>query len=200
MLNFSGRARAITTATLLTSTLLVGAAQGAAGARGTVPTVYQSAVSTTVTISNTPRAQSGDCVDVNVSVTSDAGTPTGTVTFSVDGTAANSAAVPAGGTVTQVIGCSRAARFRTLSLGPHTLAAQFVPSGNWAPSHGSGQVVITAGAVVNPTSLPTGVDAGLGQFGAASSSAGIDPRPWISGTALVLAIGFVARFRRRARG
>lgn len=188
-------------ATLVTSTIIITLDQGGATAQGTMPTAYQAAVSTTVTISNTPRAKAGDCVGTTITVSSDAGTPTGTVTFSVDGTATGPSVLPSSGTVDEVIGCSRAARFRSLSVGPHVLTAAFVPSGNWAPSHGTGEVVITAGSVINPSSIPVSVDAGLGQFGPPSSSGGSDPRPWISGSALVLAVGVVAGYRRRrARG
>lgn len=195
---------------------------GAAGAASSVaPAAYQGAISTVVTITAIPRQQQSTCVDVHITVSSDAGQPTGTVHFSIDGQIVDNRAVPSSGSFTEAINCgavgtigrvlhgtvgrdavqdvafvTTSATTPGLTLGTHLLTAAYVPTGNWAPSSASTKIVIYAGTT--GTGLPTGVDAGLATFNQAGAGNGTDLRAAVSGAAMAMALAVIAVYRRRA--
>ncbi|WP_164512520.1 Ig-like domain-containing protein [Nocardioides baekrokdamisoli] len=180
------------------------ATSGAPSVGGLTQAAYQGPASTAASISNAPSFKYGSCVPVRVAITSDAGTPTGTVKFSIDGVVVDTRALPSSGTFTEMVGCCGSRLSAPLSVGTHHFAVDFIPSGNWAPSHSTGQVVILANNGVHPvcggtptSGLPHGVDAGLSTFG---TIAGVDVntlRMIVSGIAVTLAMGVVAVYRRR---
>lgn len=174
-----------------------------APAAGLATAAYQSPIVTSASISNAPSLPYGSCVPVRVSITSDAGTPQGTVRFSIDGVVVDTRALPSSGTFTEMVGCCSSRLSAPLSVGTHHFAVDFIPSGNWAPSHATGQIVIlpsTNGSHPvcggTPTSgLPHGVDAGLSTFGAGAGT--LETRIAVSGIAITLALATVVAYRRR---
>ena len=192
----------VTVAALATIAISI-VAQGPADA-GALHAAYQGAISTSITITNTPSASQGQCVTINVTVTSDAGVPRGSVTFSLDGIITASQLLPASGILSEVLGCSSSPLARALAIGPHTLAAAFVPSGNWAPAHASGHLSILAASTTPAAGgQPTGVDAGLASFGAPAGGLSTDSlstdslSPIVSGLAVLAVIGVIGGYRRR---
>jgi hypothetical protein len=193
------------------------------GVASVAPAAYQGGVTTVVTISVIPRQQQSTCVDVSIKVSSDAGHPTGSVNFSIDGHIVDTRVVPHFGSFTEAINCgpvgtigrvlhgstlgrdavqdvafvSTAATTPGLTTGVHTLTAAYVPTGNWAPSSASTSIFIYAPSTSGGSGTPTGVDAGLATFNQAGAD-GTDLRIAISGAAMVAALGVVAVYRRRA--
>lgn len=204
------------------SAVLLGSQVGAASV---APAAYQGGVTTVVTINVIPRQQQSVCVDVKITVSSDAGHPTGSVNFSIDGHLVDTRAVPHFGSFTESINCgavgtigrvlhgstsgrdavqdvafvSTAATTPGLTTGVHTLKADYVPTvgSNWARSSASTSIFIYAPATSGGSGTPTGVDAGLATFNQAGAD-GTDLRVAISGAAMVAALGVVAVYRRRA--
>lgn len=172
---------------------------------GTAPTAalsqaaYQTAVTTSVTLTNAPNARQGSCFAVHVVVGSDAGTPQGTVAFSLDGTVVDQPAVPSGGSFTEVLGCSQSGLHAPLSRGVHLMRAAFVPSGNWAPSSANGRIAILGASVVPVGNVPHGIDAGLAAFGAPAATQNDNDllRSAVTGLALGLGICVILGYRRR---
>ncbi|BBH17138.1 hypothetical protein Back2_14250 [Nocardioides baekrokdamisoli] len=195
-----------------------------AGAASVAPAAYQGGITTIIKISVIPRQLQSTCVDVHISVSSDAGTPVGTVNFSIDGHILDTRAVPSSGSFTEAINCgavgtigrelhgttssdtvqdvafvSTAATTPGLSVGTHLLKAAYVPTGNWQAASASTSILIYAPTTGGNTGgLPTGVDAGLTTFNQAGAGNGSDLRAAISGAAMALALGVVAVYRRRA--
>lgn len=194
-----------------------------AGAASLAPAAYQNQIATVVTISVAPRAHQNSCVDVHVTVSSDAGQPTGSVNFSVDGTLLDRRTVPANGAFTESINCSGAgtatrvlhagsgdvtvqdvaytlsSNASALSVGNHVLHAAYVPTGNWAPSSASATIDILAASATGAglpggSGFPHAVDAGL----AGAAHAGFEQRAAIGGIAAVVALAAVSFYRRRA--
>lgn len=226
MLRRSSGISALANATLAVAASTAVVLGGAAGAVSSVaPAAYQGAISTVVTITAIPRQQQSTCVDVHITVSSDAGQPTGMVDFSIDGHVVDNRAVPSSGSFTEAINCgavgtigrvlhgtvgtdslqdvafvSAAATTPGLTLGTHLLKAAYVPTGNWAPSSASTSIVIFAGTTGTGTGtgLPTGVDAGLASFTQAGVGHGLDLRAAISGVAMAMALAVIAVYRRRA--
>jgi hypothetical protein len=194
-----------------------------AGVASVAPAAYQGGVSTVVTINVIPRQQQSTCVTVQIAVSSDAGHPTGSVNFTIDGHLIDTRIVPHFGSFTEQINCgavgtigrvlhgstlgrdsvqnvafvSTAATSPGLSTGVHVLKAAYVPTGNWAPSSASTSILIYAPSTTGGSHTPTGVDAGLATFNQAGAD-GTDLRVAISGAAMVAALGVVAVYRRRA--
>lgn len=183
------------------------ATSGSSAVGGLASVAYQTPVATTASISNAPNFPFGSCVPVRVTIASDAGTPHGTVQFSVDGVVVDTRAVPSSGSFTEMIGCCGSRISTPLSVGTHHFAVTFIPNGNWAPSHATGQVVIlpasngsTAAPVCGGTPTPGvhGVDAGLSTFGGHAGGTSPDVIGIaVSGMALALAAGVIAAYRRR---
>lgn len=197
-----------------------------AGVASVAPAAYQNAITTVVTINAVPRQRQSTCVDVHITVSSDAGQPTGSVDFSIDGAVLDTRTVPSSGSFTESINCGgagtaarvlhgstgddavqnvaftvAAATSSSLSVGTHVLKAAYVPTGNWAPSQASRNIDIYAGAptvVPGGSGFPTAVDAGLASISHAGVGSGFDLRAAISGMAMVLALGVVSLYRRRA--
>lgn len=198
---------------------------GAAGAVSSVaPAAYQNPITTVITITAIPRQRQSTCVDVHIAVASDAGHPTGSVNFSIDGHLLDTRVVPHFGAFTESINCgavgtigrvlhgkvgtasvqdvafvTTAATTPGLSVGTHVLTAAYVPTGNWAPSTASTSIQIYAGAGTGTgTGLPTGVDAGLATVNQAGAAGDVDLRAAISGAAMAMALAVIAVYRRRA--
>lgn len=209
------------------SAALVGG-QVAGVAASIAPAAYQNAITTSVSIAVVPSAKQGTCVNVSIVVSSDAGSPTGSVKLSIDGALAVTKALPSSGSVTSAVNCggtgtasrvlhgtvdrgsiqnvafvTAASTSSALSVGDHTLTADYVPTGNWAPSEASANLNITSatgvptGVVPGSAGFPTSVDAGLSSLHRSGLS-GTELRAGISGAAAVLALGAVAVYRRRA--
>lgn len=195
-----------------------------AGVASVAPAAYQGGITTVVTINVIPRQQQSTCVDVKITVSSDAGHPTGSVNFSIDGHIVDTRVVPHFGSFTEAINCgavgtigrelhgsslsrgavqnvafvSTAATTPGLTTGVHTLTAAYVPTGNWAPSSASTSILIYAGASTGGSGTPSGVDAGLATFNQAGTSSDTALRIGITGTAMAAALGAIAVYRRRA--
>lgn len=195
-----------------------------AGAASIAPAAYQNGISTVITITAIPRQRQSTCVDVHITVSSDAGHPTGTVNFSIDGHILDTRVVPHFGAFNESINCgavgtigrvlhgtvgsdsvqdvafvTAAANTPGLTTGTHVLKAAYVPTGNWQPSSASTNILIYAGATAGTgTGLPTGVDAGLTTFNQAGVGSDTGLRAAISGAAMALALSVVAAYRRRA--
>ncbi|WP_164512610.1 Ig-like domain-containing protein [Nocardioides baekrokdamisoli] len=201
-------ARLITSISLMLAAIAaVLIASGSGVARSWSPVAYQGAPGTSTTVSNAPSFPYGSCVPVRITVTSDAGVPEGTVEFAVDGVVYDRRVVPRSGRVTEMIGCCGSRFSKPLPAGTHHFTATFIPKGNWAPSHGTGQVVIVPvkggkAPVCGGTSthgLPSGVDAGLDSTGTTSGSNDQLLRAGVSGSAVVAASLVVALYRRRGQ-
>lgn len=132
--------------------------------------IARAATSTAVTSSD-PSSASGQSVTFTARVTSSAGTPSGSVQFIIDGN-------PAGSPVALDDGV---ARFSTssLSIGTHTVAANYGGSANFAPSNGAlsgGQTVGKANSTTNLTDNPatsvTGQDVSVTATVSAAGGAG----------------------------
>ena len=196
---------------------------GVSAASSVAPAAYQGGAATVVTVSVVPSAPQDTCVLVHVSVSSDASQPTGSVNFSIDGSIADSRTVPSGGAFTETVNCGAAGAVSrvlhgtvagdsvqnvafvtaastgtALSVGTHVLTAAYVPTGNFQPSQGSANLAITGAMTGTGTGTVTGVDAGLATYKQAGAGSGADLRAAISGTAMALALGVIAVYRRRA--
>ena len=195
-----------------------------AGAASVAPAAYQNPITTVITITAIPRQQQSTCVDVHIQVSSDAGHPTGTVNFSIDGHLVDTRVVPHFGAFDESINCgavgtigrvlhgtvgsdsvqdvafvTAAASTPGLTTGTHVLKAAYVPTGNWKPASASTNILIYAGATTGTGGgLPTGVDAGLATFNQAGVGDDTGLRAAISGAAMALALAVVAAYRRRA--
>jgi hypothetical protein len=199
--------RAVTVVALLVAALSAGT-HAPGGPSGLTSVAYQSAAVTVTTISNMPTAPYGTCVPVAISVGSDAGTPQGTIAFAIDGVVVDRQAVPSNGVLVEMVGCCNSRLGAALAVGTHQFTATFVPSGNWAASEATGQVVIqkSSGAApacggVSSVGLPHGVNAGLASLGdpdALSSDELL--RAAVTGLALGAAITVVIGYRRRESG
>lgn len=172
------------------SAFFVGNANFVASAGGPITqTVVQSASATTVSSSQNPSA-SGQAVHFSAQVSATgngAGTPTGTVQFTVDGAAFGGPVALAGGSATS--GSST-----TLTVGNHTVVADYSGDTNFTTSSGTQQqvvnnlgtsLVLTASpdptvagatvvftATVGPVAPATGTPTGLVQFSVDGMAAG----------------------------
>lgn len=199
--------RTLSVAALIAAVLGV-AAQGSGGRPEFASAAYQSAATTVTTISNMPTAPYGTCVPVAVSVASDAGTPKGTIEFAIDGVVVDRQAVPTSGVLVEMLGCCGSRLGAALAVGTHQFTATFVPSGNWAASGATGQVVIQQGSGSTPicggtsaVGLPHGVNAGMAGLGDPDA---LSPdelrRAGVTGLAVGAAITVVIGYRRRQGG
>ena len=200
--------RAIAMVALLITAVLSAGVHAPGGPSGLTSVAYQSAAVTVTTISNMPSAPYGTCVPVAISVASDAGTPQGTIEFAIDGVVVDRQAVPSNGVLVEMVGCCGSRLGAALAVGTHHFTATFVPSGNWAASTATGQVVIQKGSGaaavcggVTSVGLPHGVNAGLASLGdpdALSSDELL--RAAVTGLALGAAIAVTIGYRRREGG
>lgn len=177
-----------------------------------------------VTIAAVRVANFGACVNVVIKVKSDAGQPTGSVNFLIDGSVQKTMTVPASGTMPVPINCGTtgvAARTLTPSAsGPAIENAAYVLqavsavqpvaatnpltvgehtlTAKFVPTGGwaagTASRPITILGAGSPSGLPGGVDAGLASFG----SSDLGERIAISGAALALGAGMVFFYRRSA--
>jgi hypothetical protein len=137
-------------ATLITPSLAVGAhliAASYSGAAGFASSQSASlaqqvapALTATALISSKNPSSAGAPVTLTATVTSSAGVPTGSVTFSDSGTSIGSAALSSSGTASLTTS--------SLNAGNHTIAAAYGGSANFAPSNSANLI-----QVVNPTTI-----------------------------------------------
>ncbi len=106
-------------------------------------TVSQGSTTTAVASSLNPST-TGQAVSFTANVTSTAGTPAGTVQFSIDGTAFGSPVTLASGSATSGITSA-------LTVGTHTITAVYSGATNYAASTGT----LSGGQVVNPVQSQT---------------------------------------------
>ena len=149
--NGSGIASFSSTTLAVGSHTITAAFTGGAGWQNSSGTaaaqIVQSATTTAVTSSPNPST-SGQSVTFTATVTSSAGVPTGTVTFT-DGatTLASGVAVNAGGVATFST--------TTLTIGSHTITATFTGSNGWQNSSGTAGSQLVQGATsTTVTSAP----------------------------------------------
>ena len=205
---FNTLTHTLSTVALLVAAVLSAVIHAPGGPPGLSSVAYQSAAATVTTISNVPTAPYGTCVPVAISVASDAGTPQGTIEFAIDGVVVDRQAVPSNGVLVERVGCCGSRLGAALAVSTHHFTATFVPSGTWAPSKATGQIVIEPSSGSAPvcggttsTSLPHGVDAGLASFGDPDGlSTGDLLRAGVTGLAVGAAIVAVIGYRRRDTG
>jgi len=109
----------------------------------------QSATTTAISSSRNPSTF-GQSVSFTASVTSGAGTPTGSVQFNVDGSAFGSA-------VALVSGSATSGSTTTLAVGAHTVTAVYLGATNYAGSTGT----LSGGQVVNSAAINVSVASSL---------------------------------------
>jgi hypothetical protein len=174
------------TATCTTSTLAVGAhsikatysgdANFAGSASAALPyTVGQAATTTTLSASPAGSSNFGQAVTFTATVAAaspGAGTPTGSVAFTVDGTAVGSAALSASGQATLTTS--------SLSAGPHVIAATYSGSGNFLSSNASLPYSVTCAVTITGTHSSTLI---------VTTSTCVSPHANITGAILVSGAG-----------
>ncbi|MFZ1918219.1 MAG: Ig-like domain-containing protein, partial [Terriglobales bacterium] len=114
------------------------------GSTGTLSQTVNQASTTTAVASSLNPSTTGQAVSFTANVTSTAGTPAGTVQFSIDGTAF-------GSPVTLASGSATSGTTSALSTGTHTITAAYSGATNYAASTGT----LSGGQVVNPVQSQT---------------------------------------------
>jgi hypothetical protein len=137
-----------TTSTLVSGTDTITAAYSGdsnhSGSTGTLSQTVSQATTTTAVASSLNPSTTGQAVSFTANVTSTAGTPAGTVQFSIDGTAF-------GSPVTLASGSATSGTTSALSAGTHTITAVYSGAANYAASTGT----LSGGQVVNPVQSQT---------------------------------------------
>jgi hypothetical protein len=137
-----------TTSTLASGTDTITAAYSGdsnhSGSTGTLSQVVNQASTTAAVASSLNPSTAGQGVNFTASVTSGAGTPTGTVQFNIDGSAF-------GSPVTLTSGSATSGTTSALTVGTHTVTAVYSGATNYAAS----TATLSGGQVVNPVQSQT---------------------------------------------